>query len=48
MYNYSEQQSKKQKVATPLKYGQKTAEATGFSRRTVDKIVIEKMRFGRR
>ena len=42
VYNYFEQQSKKQKVATPLKYSQKTAEATGFARRTVDKIVREK------
>ena len=42
VYNYFEQQSKKQKVATPLKYGQKTAEATGFARRTVDKVVREK------
>ena len=40
--NYFEQQSKKQKVATPLKYGQKKAEATGFARHTVDKIVREK------
>ena len=42
MYNYFEQQSKKQKVATPLKYGQNTAEAIGFARCTVDKVVREK------
>ena len=35
--NYFEQQSKKQKVATPLKYNKKTAETTSFARRTVDK-----------
>ena len=42
VYNYFEQQSKKQKVATPSKYGQKTAEAIDFARRTADKIVREK------
>ena len=37
VYNYFEQQSKKQKVTAPLKYNKKTTEDTSFTRRTVDK-----------
>ena len=38
VYFYFEQLSKKQKVATLLKYNKETAEATSFTRRTVDKV----------
>ena len=47
IYNYFEQQSKKQKVATLLKYNKKTAEATSFTRRTVVNSKKE-MKLGRR
>ena len=42
VFDYFEGQSKKQKAITPPKLCKKTAEATGYSERTVNRVLSEK------
>ena len=44
VYRYFERQSSKQKSTVPPKLSKKTADATGFSERTVNRVVAEKRR----
>ena len=42
VYDYSENESKKSKGSVLPKLGKKTSEATGYCKRTVEQIIVEK------